>query len=128
MSDVTEAMERVDFDLALAGALAERLGRILTLGSDEFGRPAPLALPQARMLLSRALREAADQCGDVGALQGDLRWCAPVALITHASENVWAVRDPLTCQRIALLVERLRVAVVTLRERSLSRAVGVRLS
>jgi hypothetical protein len=121
-------MERVQFHLALAGAHAGRMARLLTLGRDEQGLPAMLVLPFARHLLAQALRDAADGCETLGVEQGDLRWTGPVALIHNASGLVWPLRDAATCLRIAALTDRLRAAVVTLRERSLARPVGVRLS
>jgi hypothetical protein len=128
MTATSEAMERVQFALALAGAHAERLGRLLTLLTDEQGRPAALVLPYARHLLARAMREAADGCEELGIQQGDLRWCGPVALIHNASGRVWSVKDAATCGQIAALMQRMRGLVVTLRERGMGRAVGVRLS
>jgi hypothetical protein len=128
MTAASDAMERVQFHLALAGAHADRLGRLLRLGLDEEGRPSLLVLPYARHLLAAALREASDACEELGVQQGDLRWTAPVALLHNASTHVWTVRDAPTCGQIAALMERMRVTVVTLRERSLGRAISVRLS
>jgi hypothetical protein len=128
MSATAEAMEAVQFRLSLAAAHADRLGMLLTLMRDEQGRPAVLVLPYARHLLAASLRNAADACEELGVQQGDLRWTAPVALIHQASGQIWRTRDARTCAQISDLVQRMRVIVVTLSERSLGRAIGVRLS
>jgi hypothetical protein len=124
MTDTTEAMELIQFHLAQASRHAWGLGRLLGRG----GTPAALLLPYARHLLAAALRDASDACETLGVLQGDTRWCAPVALLHGAGLHVWALRDSVTCGQIAALMERMRTTVVTLRERSLSRPAGVRLS
>lgn len=128
MSTASEIMERLQASLARSALQARRLGHLLTVGFDERGRPAMLVSSYMRHGLAAALREAGDACEALGVEQGDLRWTAPVALIHHASGHVWTVRDGRTCLQIAALMERMRETVVTLRERRMSREIGVRLS
>jgi hypothetical protein len=126
--NTSEAMERMLHELGLAEAHANRLCGLLTLLRDEAGQPSALVAPHERHLLARALREAADWCETVGALQGDIRWCGPVALLHNASTQVWMVNDPDVCGQIAGLMQRMRTIVRTLRHRAMGRDVAVRLS
>ncbi len=125
MSTVSAAMEQVQHALDRAGGHATRLGRLFAVPFDERGRPSMFAIPGQRQALAQAIRDAADGCEIIGVQHDDVRWTAPVALLHAASTRIWTVTDARTCTTIAELMTRLRVAVVTLRDRARGRDVAV---
>lgn len=124
MSEVTEAMEQIQVALDEAVRQATRLGRMLLFNIDDNGRPAIFAIPEARSLLAQAMRDASAGCEWIGVQHDDTRWCAPVALISHAGQCVYALNETNTCLKVAELMVRLRTQVGVLRDRA--RAAPVR--
>jgi hypothetical protein len=121
-------MEGLHDWLALAAIYASRLERLFALPLDEAGRPSLFLVPYVRQRLAEAMRQAADYCEVIGAEQNDTRWCGPVALIHHASGQVWTVQDAATCKQIAALMVHMRTLVTLLKDRALGREVAVRLN
>jgi len=126
MSAVSEALDQVHGSLDLAAGMAQRLGRLLALPFDEFGKPSVFRLPIVRQLLAQAMRDAADGCETIGIEHNDVRWTGIVGLIHHASTGVYQLQRAQEAFAIAELMERMRVRIVTLRDRATKHAVTVR--
>jgi hypothetical protein len=108
--------------------MAQRLGRLLALPYDEFGKPSVFRIPLTRSFLAQAVRDAADGCETIGVEHNDTRWTGIVALITNAAVGVHQLQSAEQCFRIAELMTRMRTTVAKLRDRATSQAVTVRLS
>jgi len=128
MSAADEAMEKVDFFLAVSSAHAARLALLLATGHDENGMPIGIVENYARHLLAQSLRDASDAVEVLGVEQGDLRWCGITALLHGASSRVWTLRHPVLAGGVSALLDKLRTRIVQLRHHPMSRAVGVRMS
>lgn len=126
MSNVSEAFEKLQENLAVGEMRAERLARLLFHPLDEAGRPSAFVMPEARSLLTASLIRASEAAADIGIELFDVRWNAVVALLHNASTCVRTATGR-EAGMVATLLGGLRVRTTQLRHRRETGEVKVRL-